>query len=472
MPSADVVVVGSGLAGLLTAHGLARRGARVIVLAKGLAATHWCAGTLDVAGPPGAATSRVGLAALAAAPGHPYAVLADAVEPALAELVSVLAGDGLPYVGDLDSSIRPAPTGIGGTRPVAVVPVGQAAALRSWEPDESLVVCGIAGFKDLWATAVAASLARSRVWAPTGQPGFEWHGPGRVPGRVLGVVANLPGLEGRRNLTALHIARAFDDPAWRARAIDAIARAVGDSGVRSPARVALPAVLGLRDHAAVLAGLVERLGLPVLELPLVPPSVPGLRLHDSLRRAVRAAGARIQLGEAVSRFEAGSGRVELIATPAAVREFAVRTGAVVLATGGLAGGGIVGQPDGGLVESVLGLPVESASRDDWFSRDPFDPGGHPIEGAGIRTDRDLRPIDPGAASAEPLYANVRVVGSLLAGQRWLRERCGDGVAIASARRAVESLAPAAFTPGPPLPATADTTSSAVLARGVVATGRS
>ena len=40
----------------------------------------------------------------------------------------------------------------------------------------------------------------------------------------------------------------------------------------------------------------------------------------------------------------------------------------------------------------------------------------------------------------PLNPGVRVVGSLLAGQRYLRERCGDGVAIASALVAARSLA--------------------------------
>ncbi|MGH2467044.1 MAG: hypothetical protein ACRDGL_04865, partial [Candidatus Limnocylindrales bacterium] len=44
----------------------------------------------------------------------------------------------------------------------------------------------------------------------------------------------------------------------------------------------------------------------------------------------------------------------------------------------------------------------------------------------------LRPMD--ARGRRPL-AGVHVCGSLLAGQRYLRERCGDGVAIASGRRA-------------------------------------
>ena len=46
----DVVVVGTGLAGLTAAVRLAESGARVLVLAKGVGATHLSAGTIDVLG--------------------------------------------------------------------------------------------------------------------------------------------------------------------------------------------------------------------------------------------------------------------------------------------------------------------------------------------------------------------------------------------------------------------------------------
>lgn len=452
MPSADVVVAGVGLAGLATALELTDRGARVLVVAAGHAATHWTAGTLDVAAPPGAATPRDGVARLAAIESHPYAHLADEVEPAVRRLLQLLDAAGLPYSGDLDAPLAMAPTGIGGTRPVAITPAAQVAAVAPWAPDEHLVVCGIAGFKDLWPSAVAASLARRDVW-------IRNEGDETGPASVGAVAAVLPGVESRHNLTALHLARSFDDPTWRRSALDAIARAV--ERVRPvPTRIALPAVLGLRSHADVLAAAQERLPAPVFEVPLVPPSVPGLRLHDALRAALVAAGVRIQVGEAISRVDVAGGTVRLVATPAAVREFTVRTGALVIATGGLAGGGIVGTPDGRLREALLDLPVSAPSRETWFAADPFDPAGHPLEAAGIVTDRDLRPLD---GSGRAVVDGVRIVGSSLAGQRWLRERCGDGVALASARRAAASLSGERIAGFAAPPAASDTTSSAVRA---------
>ena len=422
VPSADVVVIGAGLAGLATAVAHADAGARVIVLGAGNATTHWAAGPIDIAAPPGVATSRAGVLRLAANATHPYALLADVVAPAIKWFLGITAGAGLPHVGSLDSPLASLPTGIGGTRPVAVVPEAQADALPAWSRDEGLVIVGPIGFKDLWPHAVAASLRRAGVWGSTS-----------MPASVVGAAVDLPGLAGRRNLSALVIADQFDDPAWRRDALDAIAGAV-DAVVRGSVRLALPAALGRRDHSAALAEARERLGRPVFELPLVPPGIPGLRLHDALRAALRARGGRLQMGEQVIRVETVGRRVTAVATAAAVREFRVRTDSVVLATGGLAGGGIVGEPDGRLRETVLNLPVEGPPIDSWLAGGGLDPAAHPIAAAGIRVDGELRPIDPAAPERGPLYDNVTVAGGLLAGQHVLRERCGDGVAIASAWR--------------------------------------
>jgi glycerol-3-phosphate dehydrogenase subunit B len=80
--------------------------------------------------------------------------------------------------------------------------------------------------------------------------------------------------------------------------------------------------------------------------------------------------------------------------------------------------------------------VEAPPADEWLSVDAFDPAGHPLEKAGIRTDAELRPV---AADGVSLFDNVRVAGSLIAGQRYIRERCGDGVALTSGWRAARSL---------------------------------
>jgi glycerol-3-phosphate dehydrogenase subunit B len=425
MPHADVVVIGAGLSGLVAATRLAEAGARVTMVAKGHARTHWGSGGLDIATSSGATSPADGVRRLAVH-GHPYGFLGPDVAPSVAWLQGLLAAAGLPYASTLDSPLRRMPTAIGGTRRAAILPAAQAAALRPWASDEILVVAGIAGFKDFWPGAIAGSLERDAVWMGADRPAA-----------VHGISVELAGLGGRRNLNAMHLARRFDERQARADDIARLARAIDEAARGRPGRVALPAVFGLASHSEAWADLSARLPLEPFEVPLVPPSVPGMRLYGVLRERIRAAGGRVEIGEQVARVQVEGGRVLVVEMEAAVRARAIRTGAVVLATGGLVGGGLVATPDGRIIEPVLGLHVRAPERDTWLAADAFDPAGHPVEAAGVMTDRDLRPVGPDEAVT---YANVHVVGGLLANQRATQEGCGDGVAIASGWRAAGLLA--------------------------------
>ncbi len=411
MPSADVAVIGAGLAGLSCAVELAERGARVFVAAKGMAATHWTHGGIDVAAPAGATTARAGVALLSGRRGHPYAHLAADVEPALDAHFTRLAGAGLSYGGDLDAPLVTVPTAVGTTRRASHLPVGQAPALDAWG-DDGLLVVGFERFRDAWPAFAAGNLAR-----------VAWPGG---PTRVAIAEAVLPGLGDLRNLNALTLAHLFDEAAWRTRALDAIAAVI-------PAgrwRIALPATLGLASHAETLALATATLGAPILEIVSVPPSVPGLRLFEALRGRLLAAGGRLHWGFWVTHVERDRDRVRAIHTEGASRTLRVAADAFVLASGGVAGGGLRAAPDGTLTERVFGLQVTAPAHDDWFTDEALAP--QPIEAAGIEVDAELRPLLDGPR-------NVHVIGSALAGMRYLDERCGDGVALASGHRVARLL---------------------------------
>ena len=416
MPRADVVVIGAGLAGLSCAAELASSGASVFLAGKGMAATHWTHGGLDVAVAAGARTPRDGVRLLADEAAHPYAALASEIEGAMDGHLARLAGAGLPMRGSLDAPLVPIPTAIGGLRPAAILPEAQAAALDPWQGD-GLLLLAFRGYRDAWAAYAARNLAAS-----------DWPGG---PGVIRGLEVELPDLEELRNLNARSLAHLFEDPAWRGPALEAIARAVPEGSWR----IGLPAVLGIGAHTVVFSEAEAAVGHRIIEMPSLPPSIPGLRLYDALRGTILAAGGRAQVGFDVVEVERDGRRVVAIHTEAASRTLRLGADQFVLATGGIGGEGIRALPDGTLVERVLGLPVEAPPRDRWFSDDPLVP--HPLEAAGIRVDESLRPLD---AQGNVVFDNVRVIGSALAGMHYLEQRCGDGVALTSAHAVARRLA--------------------------------
>ena len=166
----DVVVVGGGLAGLTAAVRLAESGARVLVLAKGVGATHLTGGTVDVLGY--ALDQRVERpvdalpAFLGERPDHPYAhVGADGLRAAVAWFKDRVANGSLPgyaYVGDAEENLL-LPSAVGVPRPSAVVPETMAGGdLRDGGP---VLVAGFRAMKDFHPALLADTLTRVGVEA-------------------------------------------------------------------------------------------------------------------------------------------------------------------------------------------------------------------------------------------------------------------------------------------------------------------
>jgi glycerol-3-phosphate dehydrogenase subunit B len=434
--SADVVVVGTGLAGLSAAARLSEGGARVLVLAKGVGATHLAPGTIDVLGyasprePGGAPAEPVehpaeALARLVAErPDHPYALVGvDGVAAAVDWFKArVAAGPLAPYAyrGSLGENLL-LPTAVGVARPSAVVPETMAGGdLRG---GASVCVVGFRALKDFHPALLADNLGR-----------------GAGGSRARAVELDLSP-EGRVDVNALGFARGFDDPAFRA---EVSAQVVGRLGAEE--RVAFPAVLGIADPHRVWSELEHRLGRPVFEVPTLPPSVPGMRLFATLRDAVKGAGGRVILNAAVTGVEAADRQVAAVRARVGLREAVHAAEWVVLATGGFASGGLELDSRWRARETALGLPVAGAPApgEPRFLPGYFDE--HPMARVGVAVDRELRPVDE---QGEPIWENVLVAGATLAGAVPWREKSGDGVSLATGHRAAELiLARAGATPGP------------------------
>jgi glycerol-3-phosphate dehydrogenase subunit B len=405
-----VVVVGLGLAGLVAALAAAGRGARTLAVGRGYGTLRFRTGAVDVLGymdgRPVASPGDEVRALADAVPEHPYALAGADLAPGLEAVRAAAAAAGLALEGTLAGN-RLVATAAGTLRPSCLVPASLAG---DWSGVRVLVL-GPAGYRDFQPELVARVLpeAASRYSLV-------------LSCRPLTV--DLPA-SGRRHLDGLELARRFEDPAFRRDLVGAVRGRLDGATL-----VAMPAVLGLGRAAEVRAELADALGAPVVELPGLPPSVPGIRLELALAAALRRAGGAVQVGPAarVGPETGPAGWVELAAPGHPLR---VPAGRVVLATGGLASGGLRATIEGDLVETVAGLPVRREPGD-LYGAAFLAAGGHPAHRAGVRVDSAMRPV---GEDGQPLREGLFAAGGLLASADRAVELSADGISCATGWRA-------------------------------------
>jgi glycerol-3-phosphate dehydrogenase subunit B len=405
----DAVVIGGGMAGLTAGTRLAQAGAKVAVLAKGYGSTHLSPGTIDVLGyTPGRVTSpQDSLARLISdRPDHPYALVgSEAITESLAWFADTAANGPLPgygYVGGLERNLL-VPTALGVLRPSAMVPSTMAAGEASGLGNVAIV--SVPALREFHPTLCAANLSAAGI-----------------PSRGINLQLTME----RADMSPVGMARRFDDARWRSQFCAQLLPML-----RGDDHVGLPAMLGLRDPAAVVADLEQRLGRKVFEIPTLPPSVPGMRRYEILRTALRAASGRLSLGAEVISHERSGPRVTSVATHAAGRDLTYVADWYVLATGGFASGAIELDSQWVTHDRVLDLPLRGVPDADSprFAREYL--SEQPLARAGVAVDAELR-----ADGVE----NVLVAGASLPGATPWREGSGDGIALASGYRAAELIA--------------------------------
>ena len=405
---ADVVVVGTGPAGLASATRLAEAGRQVLLLARGNGFTHWGAGSVDVLGRIGGEPVERPLEAVDRLPeGHPYHLVGQAaVRDGLDWFSRFTAAAGLAHHGDLEHN-RGQVTAFGTLRPTCLVPEPAAGELGG-----RVAVVNFAGFRDFSPALCAQRLRQAGIDAT----------PASAP---------LPAWDHDRYFTGVELARAIDDAGFRRRLAPGLARAAAGADV-----AVVPAVLGVGRGHAPWADLQSLVGMPLVEAATTPPSIPGLRLFAAYRARLEQLGVRWQFGFPAVGVERDGDRITAVRSEGASRVQATRCQELVLATGGVAGNGIEANRDGTLTERVAGLPVDGFGDRLGFLGTRF-LGDQPLAAAGVRVDGELRPLD---ASGAPLLANVRCVGGLLAGHDPTVEGSREGVALATAARVADLLA--------------------------------
>ncbi len=408
-----VTVVGGGLAGAMAALSAARhRDVAVRLLTAGETSLEAASGLVDVLGyaPDGEGPVTDPFGAITRLPEeHPYTTVgAEAVRGGLAVFDEVT-GD--TYAGGGTDRNALVPTYLGNLKPTARYPAAVAPGLASREQRTTLV-----GFDAL--TDFDAPLAADRL-------------DGTLPYEVWGTSVETPvELEAIPETTDL--AAALDDAYERDGAREVFER-FHDELSRdilmhdgTDRRVGVPAVLGLAATEGLRAELEATVESPVFEVPTGPPSVPGRRLERSLRGALETAGVELLSEHRVTGAETTGGDVAALTAETPEGERRLETGAAVLATGGLVGGGVEGTREA-VREPVFGCHVPAPDdRSEWAAEDAL--GEHRFARFGVEADSELRPLD---ARGTPEFGNLRAAGSVLGGYDFAAEKSGSGVSIAT-----------------------------------------
>jgi glycerol-3-phosphate dehydrogenase len=392
-----VVIVGAGLAGLTAALVASNAGLRVEAIAQGQGMLALMPGWFELGD----------VETLAQNPEHPYAKTRSALGNGLAALSQVL---------DIAPGPFEAVTALGGLRHVGVEAGG---TLYNLTHNDQIVIVGIAGWRDFYAKLVADRLQAQGC-------------------RVSSAEVQVPHIGGNFDAWPLDFANWLDTDAGLNLFVERV-----KPHVRGATVVALPAVLGF--NAKTLERLSQGLGANVLEIPTLPPSVPGMRLYQRLRQTLLDRAVRVTIGPRVVGLVKEGARVTgvQIETAANGRPRVLHGDAVILCTGGLYGGGLDSDYQGKVWETIADLPVSHVPPlGEWFTGAFLGGSPQPIHHAGLSTDAQVRPLGAdGTAYAQNLYA----AGRLLAGYSPVAEHSSEGVDIASATFAVQQVLAAVGT---------------------------
>ncbi len=403
--STDVIVIGSGLAGLMAAYAAAKKGARVKLMSEGMGNLSISPGCIDLLGynregqrieDPWAEIPNLG-------PEHPYSLVGlEVIRESLEELQGVLAEKGLRLApakaadGTAKNSL--APTIMGTFKPTWLAP--SEADSDTIQQAARILIMSIKGFRDCRPQMIRTQLQRYPGWANRD---------------IDTLVLPAPFNEHGRALNALDLAHFLDLPHGRDWLMNRI-KGIG----KKYNLVLMPPMLGAKPNSRIRSVVREELGCPYAELLSVPPGVAGLRIRQALVDTLIEMNVEFYENAQVIRSRTDASKCESITIHASGREFTQTAKAYVVATGGIIGGGILlGQ--GKATEAIFGLEIPvPANVDEWSVPELF--GNHLVSRLGVETDKSLRNIN---------LENVFFAGRTLGGYDYAAEKSGHGVACAT-----------------------------------------
>ncbi|AFJ46398.1 glycerol-3-phosphate dehydrogenase subunit GlpB [Shimwellia blattae] len=408
----DSLITGGGLAGLVCGIRLAQGGNKTVIVSRGQSALHFASGGLDLLNtlPDDSPVNALpdALARLAEqAPQHPYSLLgADTVTALARETEQLFDQCGLAMHGDL-AHAHHSLTPVGKWRRTWLSPRH---ACRTIRAGQRVTVVGICGFLDFEPASIVDTLQRQGIACRQAE-------------------LTLPGLDQLRanpsEFRSVNIARILDNDAQHNALLHELHQLARECDL-----LILPACLGL-ENPQIIDNLQASTGCQIACVPTLPPSVPGIRMHQVLSGYFRALGGTMMTGDAVQQATPQPGGGYRVTTRNH-GDIAIQARHLVLASGSFFSNGLIASRTG-VREPLFDLDVlEPGPRSQWYDEDFFRP--QPWQQFGVITDHNLHPHKKGE-----LQTDMFAIGGVLGGFDPIRLGCGGGVSVVTALHAAHQI---------------------------------
>ncbi|MBN1364940.1 MAG: anaerobic glycerol-3-phosphate dehydrogenase subunit B [Syntrophaceae bacterium] len=388
----DVVIIGAGVTGLTAGALLAERSLKVALVTRGEPTACLSTGCVDVC----SHNDNPILGIRELPPEHPFRLVSEkTVRESLDYFQAAMKDIGVPYIGSCEKN-RSVISALGTLKVSCLVPSTMEAAPQ--DTDESIHIITFQGLKDFYPGYI---LSRRK------STGFSVYDAGVD--------------------STMSIAARFEEKDFLEKFIIWLEKLnINET------KIAFPAVLGLESAAKIVNTLTTIMEKPVFEIPTIPPSMPGRRLFNALKKNFRKKGGAIYWAWPVAGIEKSDNLIEAVTTHSPGRPNSINAKAFILGTGSFVGGGLTATRET-IVENVFNLPVHvPGTRETWFDNDYFSLN-HGIGKAGIIVDQSMRPVNVP-------WKNIFVCGGILAETEILKNGCGHGLALATAHVAAQSCA--------------------------------
>ncbi|MFA8434999.1 MAG: glycerol-3-phosphate dehydrogenase subunit GlpB [Marinifilaceae bacterium] len=408
----DSIIIGGGLSGLTCGIKLAEQGRKCAIVSSGQSAIHFFSGSFDLLGQVDGQEVKNPMESMITLPDtHPYQrVGLENISRLAAETPQLLERAGLKFSGHPDQN-HYVLTPMGTMKPTWLT----LDDFTRFEQNDSLpwkqtVIINFSGFLDFHTLFIQDGLKKLGVKAQIKNIAMkEFEAIRRNPSEMR----------------STNIAKVFDQG-------DALDEFVKKVNILSEGAevVILPAVFGLftKDVADELKAKVNK---PVVLLPAIPTSTPGIRSQILLRQRFQDLGGTYLLGDIVNEGTFKNNRLVGIQTNNH-GDIKFEADQFVLASGSFYSKGIVANHDK-LYEPIFGLDVDgNADRAQWFDEKFFN--DQPYMHYGVKTDKHFRALLKG----EPIE-NLYVAGSVLGGANALKEGSGAGISLLTSLHVAEQI---------------------------------